>query len=356
MKFCVILGTRPEIIKLCPIIRELEKRKLDYFVIHTNQHYSEDMDRIFFQELNLNPAKYNLNVGSESHGKQTGLMLERIEPILLNEKPDFVLVQGDTNTVLAGALVASKLGIKIGHVEAGLRSYNRTMPEEINRIVTDHVSDYLFAPTKEQKEILKKENLLEKTYVVGNSVVDAVYQNIPIAEKKFKISDFGLNQKKYVLLTMHRPANVDDHKRLLKIISNLDELSKEYDFIYYFPIHPRTKKMLNAFNINLSSRFKVVDPVGYLEMLYLMKNSILIITDSGGILEEACVLRIPTLNLRNETERPEANKVGASKIVGDDYQKLISAFKHYKTIKFNWKNPFGDGKTSQKIIDILTKM
>ena len=215
MKLSVILGTRPEIIKFSPIIRECERLGLDYFVLHTGQHYSYNMDRVFFEQLELPDASYNLDVGSGSHGEQTGKMLAGIEKILQKEMPDVVLVEGDTNTVLAGALAAVKLGIKVGHVEAGLRSYDRRMPEEINRVLVDHCSDFLFAPTENSREILLHEGISEKqVFMVGNTIVDAVTQNLEISKSKTQIlDDLGVEKQKYFLATAHRQENVDDQER-----------------------------------------------------------------------------------------------------------------------------------------------
>ncbi|ACX72738.1 UDP-N-acetylglucosamine 2-epimerase [Methanocaldococcus vulcanius M7] len=360
MKFSIILGTRPEIIKLSPIIRVLERINIDWHIIHTNQHYSENMDRVFFEELDLPKARYNLNIGSGSHGEQTGKMLIGIEKVLLKEKPDVVIVQGDTNTVLAGALTASKLKIDVAHVEAGLRSFDRNMPEEINRILTDHISSYLFAPTEMAKNNLLDEGIGEsKIFVVGNTIVDATLQNLKIAEKNEKVKDFfnDIVDGAYFLLTLHRAENVDDKKRLKNIIDGLSIISEIYDKEIIFPIHPRTKKRLEEFNLfdklKSNKKIKIIDPVGYLEFLMLEKNAKLILTDSGGVQEEACILKIPCITLRDNTERPETVKVGANILVGDNKEKLIKAVKTMLNKKRNWKNPFGDGKSGEKIVNIL---
>jgi len=354
MKICFVLGTRPEIIKMAPLIRACENNKVNYFVIHTNQHYSENMDKVFFEELKLKPAKYNLSVGSGSHGKQTGLMLERIETVLEKEPPDVVLVEGDTNTVLAGALAAAKLHIKVGHVEAGLRSYDRDMPEEINRIMTDHISDYLFCPTDLEAKICYKEGIEKsKVFVTGNSVVDAVLQNIKLVNKQKVLTRFCLKEKEYVYLTMHRPSNVDTKEALSKQIKNLEKFSKESNLKIFFTIHPRTKGNLEKYGIKLSNNFIISEPIGYLDGLVLMQSAKVILTDSGGIQEEACTLGTPCLVLRENTERPQAIDVGAAKLVGFDYNKLIKGYNFYNKKQKSWKNPFGDGKTGEKIIKSL---
>jgi len=354
MKICIILGTRPEIIKISPIIRYLEKENKDYFIIHTNQHYDKNMDFLFFKDLDLPKQKYNLNVGSASHGKQTGLMLEKIEEILIKENPSLVLVEGDTNTVLAGALAASKLGIKIGHVEAGLRSYDRTMPEEINRILTDHLSDYLFCPTEIQKKNLIKEGIDEnKIFITGNTIVDAVFQNQEIAKNKSDIIN-KLKLENYFLVTAHRPANVDDKENLNKLFELLEAVHNKYNHKIIYPIHPRTLNNLKKFNIT-NNNINLIEPLGYIDFLVLMKNSKLILTDSGGIQEEACILNIPCLTLRENTERPETINVGANILIGLEKEKaLIEADNMLKKKKKkNWENPFGDGTAAQKIINII---
>jgi UDP-N-acetylglucosamine 2-epimerase (non-hydrolysing) len=352
-KICIVLGTRPEIIKLSPIIRQLQSKKINFFIIHTNQHYSSNMDEIFFKELNLPQPKYNLNIGSGAHGDTTGRMLQSIETVLLKENPAWVIVQGDTNTVLAGALAASKLQIKIGHVEAGLRSYDRTMPEEINRILTDHMSDLLFCPTQKQANILLKEGIDKNIIIVtGNTIVDAVYQNIKLIKYHPEFNHY--QKENYFLLTTHRPSNVDNKTNLKSIINAVSTLSQKHKVKTYFPIHPRTKKQLELFKIKLDPKiFNILEPVGYLEMLALQKNAKLIFTDSGGIQEEACILQVPSITLRDNTERPETIEVGASVLTGPNKQKIISATAKQLKSKRTWPNPFGDGTSSIKILKYI---
>jgi UDP-N-acetylglucosamine 2-epimerase (non-hydrolysing) len=354
MKLSIILGTRPEIIKLCSIVRYCEEQKLDYFIIHTNQHYSENMDKIFFEALNLPKPKYNLNIGSGTHGKQTGLMLEKIEEVLIQEKPDIVLVQGDTNTVMAGALAACKLHIKIGHVEAGLRSYDKRMPEEYNRIVTDHISDYLFAPTDNQKNILMKEGIEEKKiFVVGNTIVDAAMQNIKISEKKDYLKLFNLKSDNYFLITVHRAENTDKKEILINIFKAFEEIYRKYKVPLFYPIHPRTKKMIDEYNIKLPEGLKIVEPVGYLEFLQLIKNAKAVLTDSGGVQEEACILKTPCVTIRDNTERPETVDVGANIIAGTTKEGIIKAVEIALKLDKKWINPLGNGKSGKSIIEIL---
>lgn len=352
MKICILLGTRPEIIKLSPVIRFCQKQDLDYFIVHTNQHYSENMDRVFFEGLYLPSPKYNLDIGSFAQGEQTGRMLIEIEKVLLKENPDIVLVQGDTNTVLAGSLAACKMNIKIGHIEAGLRSYDRSMPEEINRIMTDHVADYLFCPTEKQRDILLGEGIgNEKIVVTGNTIVDAVLEAKNLIHKKI-LENNNLTEHKYILVTMHRPSNVDTKEILFKHLENISRLAKDHNLGVIFPIHPRTFKNIKEFNIKIPGNIKTIDPVEFLDLLSLEFYSKIVLTDSGGILEEACILGVPTLNVRENTERPECVEVGASKTVGSNYSLLKEGYDYFIHSSKEWVHPFGLNPT-QKIMDFL---
>ena len=354
MKTSIILGTRPEIVKLSPIIREYEKSDANYFILHTGQHYSYNMDKIFFEQLELPNAKYNLDVGSSMHGAQTGKMLVGIEEILQKESPDVVLVEGDTNTVLAGALAATKLGIKVGHVEAGLRSYDRGMPEEANRVLADHCSDYLFAPTEKSKNILLHEGISEnQIFLVGNTIVDAVYQNLKIAESKIQIlNQLNLKANNYLLATAHRQENVDDKTRFTGIIKGLQLIQKELNIPLIYPIHPRAKKQLEQFSIDTNG-LTLVEPLDYLSFLQLETKAKLVLTDSGGLQEETCILNVPCVTLRDNTERPETLEVGSNILAGTDPTKIFEAAKKSITKTKTWTNPFGDGKTASKIINVL---
>ena len=300
MKIGIIVGTRPEIIKMAPVIRECQNRGIPYFIIHSNQHYSEEMDSIFFKELELPKPHYNLGVGSGLHSNQTGNILIKMEPILVDEKPDVVLVQGDTNTVLAGALAASKLNIKVGHIEAGLRSYDRMMPEETNRILTDHMSDYLFAVGPNQQKILAHESIdAIKVHTVGNTVSDSLFQHLEIAGEKSNIIDeLGVNAKAYFLVTAHRASNVDIPAHLIELLGLFDRLHAKYSQPIVWPIHPRTQAKLKEFDIAVPSYLILSPPIGYLDFIQLQKNAQLILTDSGGIQEEACLLGVPCITLR----------------------------------------------------------
>jgi len=358
MKICIILGTRPEVIKMSPIVRVCQKKHIDFFILHTNQHYLENLERIFFKELELPQPKYNLGVGSKSHGKQTGEMLSKIEKVLMREKPDIVLVESDTNTVLAGALAATKLHIKVGHVEAGLRSYFREMPEEINRILADHCSDFLFAPTKKEKNILLKESIPQrKIFITGNTIVDAVYQNLKLAQKKSKILErLNLKKENYFLVTAHRQENVDKKERLRGILGGLGLIYKKFNLPIIYPIHPRTKKMVTKFKLSFPKGIKLIEPVGFLDFLQLEVNARLVLTDSGGVQEETCILRVPCVTLRDNTERPETLEIGSNILAGTNPQKILKCVSEMLSKKRNWKNPFGNGESGKKIIEKIIKI
>ncbi len=354
-KICIVLGTRPEIIKFSPIIKYCLELKTNFFIINSNQHYSYKLDKIFFEELGLPSPKYNLGIGSGTHGNQVGNILIKIEEILMKENPDIVLVQGDTNTTLGAALAATKLQIKVGHVEAGLRSYNRKMPEETNRVATDQFSNYLFCPTEIQKKILLKEGFSkDNIFVVGNTIADAVLQNINIAEEKSKIlSKLDLSSGKYMLITAHRSLNVDTEDALLKLMVLLEEVSKEYKGKIIYPIHPRTKKKIDQFGFkNHLKNIMVIDPIGFFDFLVLEKNSELIMTDSGGVQEEACILNVPCITLREDTERPETVEIGANIVTGIERDKVISAINKFKD-GVSWTSPYGAGDSSKKIVETI---
>jgi len=359
MKIAIIIGTRPEIIKMSPVIRECEKRKksssdFDYFILHTGQHYSYNMDKVFFNQLNLPEAKYNLDVESGSHAVQTAKMLTGIEEILLEEMPDVILVQGDTNTVLAGALVASKLHIKVGHVESGLRSYDKSMPEEINRVLADHISDFCFAPTKKAEEILIGEGIEPSSiFVTGNTIVDAVHQHMKISDEKANIlEDLGLKPNKFFLVTSHRQENVDDKNRFSGIIQGILKLKKKYDFPVIYPMHPRAKKMMQEFGLS-SNEINVIEPVDFFDFLQLEKNAKIVLTDSGGVQEETCIIGKPCVTLRDNTERPETVDVGANILAGTNPEKIAEFVSIMMNKKEVWKNPFGNGTSGKEIVDIL---
>ena len=354
MKICIILGTRPEIIKMSPVIRACEREKLDYFILHTGQHYSYIMDRVFFEQLELPEAKYNLDVGSGKHGEQTGKILSGVEPVLQEERPDVVLVEGDTNTVLASALAATKLYIKVGHVEAGLRSYDRKMPEEINRVLTDHCSDYLFAPTETARQILLGEGIQDtRIFVTGNTIVDAVFQNLELAKDRNDVlTDLHPEPRNYFLVTAHRQENVDVKERFEGIIKGLELVAKEFGLPVIYPIHPRARKMMNHFGLKANG-IEFIEPLDYLSFLQLESKAKLILTDSGGVQEEACILKVPCVTLRDNTERPETRDVGSNILAGTNAESIVSKTKGMIERNNNWENPFGDGEAGKRIVEIV---
>ena len=354
MKIAIVLGTRPEIIKMSPVVRALEERNANFLIIHTGQHYSYNLDRVFFEQLNLPPVKYNLEVGSGSHAEQTARALIGIERILQEEKPDIVLVEGDTNSALAGALAAVKLHIEVGHVEAGLRSYDRQMPEEINRILADHCSDFLFAPTEKSKAILLGEGIPEKKiFVTGNTIVDAVCQNLALArEKKDTLSSLHLSPKEYFLVTLHRQGNVDNRTRFDPILEGLDRVATKFHQPVIYPIHPRSRKRMNEFDLK-SKKITLIDPIDFLNFLQLESEARLIFTDSGGVQEEACILGVPCVTLRDNTERPETIEVGSNILAGASSNRILECTELMLNRKNNWENPFGDGTAGRRIVEIL---
>ena len=353
----IVLGTRPEIIKLSALIRLCERKRVPYFLLHTGQHYSFEMDRVFFKELRLPVPKYRLSVHQSpaiGHGHHVGRMMEELESILLKERPHTVVVQGDTNTVLAGTLVASKIdGMAVAHVEAGLRSYDRQMPEEINRVLCDHASDLLFPPTPAAKHTLLKEGIeAGKIFVTGNTIVDAVQQNLKIAAKRPLVKGA---KKPFFLLTMHRQENVDDKKRLVFILEGLRLVHEKLKTPIYFPAHPRTVNKLKAFNVKLPKGIHVHAPAGFLDFLRLEAEAEMALTDSGGVQEETCILKVPCVTLRTTTERPETVTVGGNVIVGYEPQAILRGALKMIGKKPTWKNPFGDGHASERILSTIQR-
>ena len=366
MKIATVLGTRPEIIKMAPIIDEISKRGIDQIILHTGQHYDEEMSDNFFRDLEIPAPDYNIHVGSGTHGRQTGLMMQGIEEILLDEKPDIVLLQGDTNAVLAGAVVASKLHIAIGHVEAGLRSFDMTMPEEVNRRVADVCSAMYFIPTEESAINLLAEGFSRKNLIItGNTVVDACFRHLEIAKKKgfqeesLAALDIG-NMDNILTLTMHRAENVDDKQRVTSIIEALKELS---DMNIIFPIHPRTKNTLQNFGLfdelNDLEHVHIIKPLGYLDFLQLTSSSTLILTDSGGLQEEAITLDVPALTLRYNTERPETVTAGGNILVGSDKEVILENARRilddgeFAQKMKNAPNPYGMGDSAKSTVDAI---
>lgn len=348
----IVLGTRPEIIKLSPVIRECQRHDVDFTVIHTGQHYSENLDSVFFDSLELPEPDHSLGVGSASHGQQTGEMLIGLEGMLRKMSPEVVLVQGDTNSVLAGAIVASKLDTKLGHVEAGLRSFDRTMPEETNRVVADHVADLLFPPTDQSEQYLLREGISQlRITVTGNTVVDAVRRHQHLAnEKSTVLSELAVEENEFMLMTAHRQENVDDEDRFRRLLSGVEQAGAEHDLDVIYPIHPRSRDRLDSFGIDLPDRIRGVKPQDYLDFLRLEAAAKLILTDSGGVQEEACILGVPCVTMRDNTERPETIDVGANRLGTCDSDRIARSVTEMLGRSGGWENPFGDGNAASRIL------
>lgn len=339
---------------MMPLVKECQKRCLEFEVLHSGQHYSFEMDRVFFSQLTLPEPDHALEVGSGDHGEQSAKILSGCERVFKTSQPEVVLVQGDTNTVMAASLAAVKLGIPVGHVEAGLRSYDRTMPEEINRVISDHISSYLFAPTEQSRDNLAKEGLLSGVHVTGNTIVDSVERIRTIAKRDSKIMDrLGLEKDNFILATTHRAENVDSSERLQRIITGINSVSEELGIPAVLPIHPRTKKMLEK-NLIDTGTIRIIEPIGVIEFVSLEANAAICMTDSGGVQEEACILGTPCLTMRENTERPETITVGANMLVGTDVSMMVQSAKQMVQSKRGWENPFGDGRASERIIDLIS--
>jgi len=350
MKILTVVGARPQFIKLAPLSKILRENGINEIIVHTGQHYDENMNDLFFKELEIPEPDYNLGIGSGNHGEQTGRMLIEIEKIILKEKPDLVIVYGDTNSTLAGALSASKLHIKLAHVEAGLRSFNKRMPEEINRVLTDHVSDILFCPTQTAVENLKNEGITNGVYLVGDVMFDALLHFSKISDMKSNILErLNIKPKEYYLATIHRAENTDNYERLKNILTAFSKM----DEMVVFPIHPRTKKMINYYGLDdliENDNVKVIDPVGYLDMLKLEKNAKAILTDSGGVQKEAFWLKVPCITLRDETEWIETVNLGWNRLVGSNVEKILKAV---RDLKFGTDVNFDNDFSAKKMYEII---
>lgn len=351
----IVLGTRPEIIKFAPVIRECLDRDVPFTLVHTGQHYSPDLDEVFFDQLELPTPDVHLGVGSDSHGKQTAAMLEGVEEVLFDVEPDVVLVQGDTNSTLAGALAAAKLNIEVGHIEAGLRSFDREMPEETNRVVVDHIADYLFTPTSETREYLEREGLSDRVFVTGNTVVDAAHQYADVAaEKSTVLDELGFEPGEFYLLTAHRAENVDQLDRFTSLLDGVARFADETGRDVVYPIHPRAQSRIDAFDLEVPDAIRLVEPLDFLDFLRLESTAALAFTDSGGVQEETCILGTPCVTLRYTTERPETVYVGANCLAGLDPVDIVDAGKQMLGKRPDWDVPFGDGRASERILDVLT--
>lgn len=354
MKVAIVVGTRPEIIKMAPLVRACAERAVPFLLLHTGQHYSYEMDGVFFEELGLPVPHANLSVGSGTQAYQVGAIVSGIAPIFEREKPDWVLVEGDTNSVLAAALAGQKLGLKVGHVEAGLRSYDRAMPEEINRILTDHLSDHLYAPTEHSKGILLGEGVAEaRIRVTGNTVVDELLLQRPRAEATGAAARFGVAPKRYAVATVHRAENTDHEERLRGIVRGLSEAAAATGLEVLCAVHPRTTQRLGALGLAWGPGVRALPPLPYLDFLGLHAQAALTLTDSGGLQEEACCLGVPCVTLRDNTERPESVQVGANVLVGAAAEAIVEGARTMLGRAGGWPNPFGDGRAAHRIVDAL---
>ncbi|MHC4872179.1 MAG: non-hydrolyzing UDP-N-acetylglucosamine 2-epimerase [Planctomycetota bacterium] len=353
MKILTIVGARPQFVKAAVVSKQIRMNN-EEILLHTGQHYDKNMSEVFFTEMGIPEPDFNLEIGSGPHGKMTGRMLEQIEQVLIAEKPDMLLVYGDTNSTIAGALAACKLHVPVAHVEAGLRSFNKAMPEEHNRILTDHCSNLLFCPTEISVNNLKNENITEGVHIVGDVMYDAVLNFSAIADERSNIlTDLGISPKSYSLLTIHRPYNTDDPEVLSNIFKALNDTGKNF----VFPIHPRTRSMVESSQEfswlkEAESSITLIDPVGYLDMLVLENNSEAIFTDSGGIQKESYFFGIPCITLRPETEWLETVEEGWNILVGNDPEKIISAASSIKAGSGD-RTSFGDGKAAEKICAVI---
>ena len=354
MKICTVVGARPQFVKAAVVSRAFQKlNNCTEIIIHTGQHFDENMSDIFFTELSIPKPTYNLGVGGGTHGVNTGRMLEKIESVLIAERPDLLLVYGDTDSTLAGALAASKLHIPVAHVEAGLRSFNRKMPEEINRVLTDHISTWLFAPTLNAINQAQKEGInSDQLFLVGDVMYDAtLYYLRQIQDQPKVLNKFGLESKSYVLLTMHRAENVDDISRLRKILEGLQLSGRKI----VWPVHPRTRKMIEKFGLEFPANIILLDPIGYMDMLILEQHAACIATDSGGVQKEAYFHKVPCVTMRDETEWVELVSCGANVLTGAHTQKIADAIEKSETVNCQVFNTllYGSGNAADLIINAL---
>lgn len=358
MKITIIAGARPNFIKIAPIIKAIQKKQkkiseISFRLVHTGQHYDKNLSDTFFEELNIPQPDSNLEVKSGSQAEQTGAIMIAFEKELIENPCDLVLVVGDVNSTMACTIVAKKQNIKVAHIEAGIRSGDMTMPEEINRIVTDSITDYFFTTSTSASDNLIKLGF-EKSNIhfVGNVMIDTLFQNLDRIMAPSFWNDFGLEPKNYIILTLHRPSNVDEEQSLIHLLQGIDEMVGDKKVI--FPIHPRTKGILSETNLNLKN-ILFVEPQGYLNFMYLIKNSYAVITDSGGISEETTVLGIPCFTMRNNTERPETESIGTNTLVGTSIENLEKLWKDFieNGVKKSSIPELWDGKTSERIVTIL---
>ncbi len=359
MKIINIVGARPNFMKIAPLMDAYKAYpEVNPILVHTGQHYDKKMSGLFFRELCIPEPDINLGVGSASHAVQTAEIIKAFEIVILKQKPDIVIVVGDVNSTIACGLVAVKMGVKLAHVEAGLRSFDRTMPEEINRLLTDSISDLLFCTEQSGVDNLKKEGVPEeKIFLVGNVMIDSLQKNMEKAKKSTILDKLELNGDSFAVLTLHRPANVDNPHIFGQILDALVVVQKDMPVI--FPLHPRTKKNLRLTTLGRRvcemPGLRLIDPLGYLDFLKLMSSAYVVLTDSGGIQEETTILKVPCLTLRKNTERPVTVEYGFNQLVGTDTGKIISAYKKVTdVVNMDYKvPPLWDGRTAERIVEII---
>lgn len=351
MKIATVIGARPQFIKAAAVSRVLRTQHQE-ILIHTGQHYDANMSEIFFEELHIPRPDYNLGIGSGRHGAQTGAILEQVEEVLITEKPDALMVYGDTNSTLAGALAASKLHIPVIHIEAGLRSFNRRMPEEINRVLTDHLSSWLFCPTETAVKNLTAEGITAGVYKNGDVMYDAFLYNLELAKEKSNIlQTVGLTSKSFVLCTIHRAENTDDPTRLTQILKAVSQISLPV----VLPLHPRTRKIVQELGLNsLLEKVKVIEPVGYLDMITLEAHALKLVTDSGGVQKEAYFAGVPCITMRDETEWVETVEVGWNRLTGADEGKILEAVESF-TPPEDRPSIFGEGNAAEQFVTALER-
>ncbi|MEN9570418.1 MAG: hypothetical protein RL172_1649 [Bacteroidota bacterium] len=358
MLVTIVAGARPNFMKIAPIIKAIKKARaeggdIQYRLVHTGQHYDKKMSGDFFEQLGIPDPDVNLECGGGTQAEQTAAIMVKFEKDLMETKPSVVLVVGDVTSTMACSIAAKKLCIDVVHVEAGIRSGDMTMPEEINRIVTDSICDHFFTTSEYANDNLRKYQVADsRIHFVGNTMIDTLYQNLEKLKQPFFWNDYQLSSGNYFLVTLHRPSNVDDPEKLRQILDAITNATSQYPVV--FPVHPRTRKVMEANNIS-SKKLIMIDPLGYHEFIYLVKNAKGVITDSGGITEEATVLHVPCLTLRNSTERPETVTMGTNELIGDDFDKLEKCLE--QIVNGQWKAgnipPFWDGQTSDRIVAIL---
>ena len=366
MKFCIVLSTRPEIIKLSPLIKKFKFHRNPFYLINTNQHSLNKMSKVFFNFFKITGKIYNIYPNKESQASFFSESVHSIEKILKINTPNFLIIQGDTNTGLAGCMAASLINrnleykdkIKIVHIEAGLRSFDDTMPEEINRKLIDQMSHILFPPTRFDFENLKRDNCLKskRTFIVGNTITDVLKEYTPAANKSKILEKLKLTKKKYFLVTLHRPESVDIKKNLSSLLKTLKVLYKKYKYPIIFPIHPRTKNNMKKLNLSFDKNIKIIEPLEYLEFLKLMKDSKLILSDSGGIQEEAAILGVPCVTLRTTTERQITLLRKVNIMAGYNQNKILKAVEEFHNKNIKKINDFGSGNVTNKIYKKLTSL